>query len=63
MEVDHTASDMSTATAKTVTLTKSDWNTVRVAILCYATEQRHEGNTAWSGMLQEVYAVLRDQTA
>lgn len=53
---------MTTKTTKTVTLTQSNWDTVRVALICYATEQRHEGNSAWSDVINEVYAALKEQT-
>lgn len=51
-----------TATERTVTLSTGQWDTVRVALLCYASEQREIGHDAWSDMLKEIYSVLRDQT-
>jgi hypothetical protein len=53
---------MTTKTTKTVTLTQSNWDTVRCALLCYASEQREVGNSAWSDVIKEVYAALKEQT-
>jgi len=57
---------MTTATAAptaTAQMTTVDWGTVRVALLCHASEQREAGNVYWAAQILETYEILRGQTS
>ena len=52
----------STPTARAAALLTSEWDTVRAALLCYASDQREVGHHAWADQIMEVYGILRNQT-
>jgi hypothetical protein len=52
-----------TPTARAAALLTTEWDTVRVALLCHASEQREAGNTYWAAQILETYEILRRQTA
>jgi hypothetical protein len=49
-------------TARAAALLTSEWDTVRAALLCYASDQREVGHHAWADQIMEVYGILRNQT-
>lgn len=48
---------------KLVALTQSEWDTIRVALLCHAGEQREAGNKYWAASMMEAYYQVRKQTS